>query len=230
MTPVRPQTTVVLAMSADGKIADHQRSPARFGSAADKAHLERQIAQADGVLFGAGTLRAYGTTLPVSTAALLQQRQQQGKPTQPVQIVCSETAQLDPSYRFFSQPVPRWLLSTAAGAQQWAHTTAFEHLVTVPLTPTGLDLQAALTQLHAAGLRRLVVTGGGELVASLLAVNAIDDLWLTVCPLLLGGQTSPTPVAGSGCLAAVAPRLELLSVEAIAHEVFLHYRLHRWED
>ena len=55
---VRPHTTVVLAMSADGKIADVKRSPARFGSAADKAHLEKQVAQVDAVLFGAGTLRA----------------------------------------------------------------------------------------------------------------------------------------------------------------------------
>lgn len=245
MTPVRPHTTVVLAMSADGKIADQRRSPARFGSAVDKAHLERQIAQADGVLFGAGTLRAYGTTLPVSSPALLQQRQQQGKPTQPVQIVCSVRAQLDPTYRFFSQAVPRWLLTTPEGAQAWANRAAseqaaseqaaseeaaFEQMITVPLTPTGLDMQDALTQLYAAGLRRLVIAGGGELVASLLAIDAIDELRLTVCPLLLGGQNAPTPIEGSGYLSDAAPRLELLSVEAIAHEVFLHYRLHRLED
>lgn len=88
----------------------------------------------------------------------------------------------------------------------------------------------ALIQLHTAGLRRLIVAGGGELVASLLAVDAIDELWLTVCPLLLGGQVAPTPVGGDGWLAIAAPRLELLSVKAIAHEVFLHYRLHRSED
>ena len=234
MTPVRPHTTVVLAMSADGKIADQRRSPARFGSAADRAHLEQQIAQADGVLFGAGTLRAYGTALPVSSPALLQQRQQQGQPPQPVQIVCSATAQLDPTYRFFSQSVPRWLLTTPTGAQLWANTAAFEHIMSVPLTATepstGLDMQDALTQFHAAGLRRLVVAGGGELVTSLLAIDAVDELWLTVCPLLLGGQTAPTPIGGSGYLSDAAPRLELLSVAAIAHEVFLHYRLHRLED
>ncbi len=229
MTASRPHTTVVLAMSADGKIADQARSPARFGSAADKAHLEQQVAQADGVLFGAGTLRAYGTTLPISTPTLLQQRQQHGKPAQPVHIVCSATAQLDPTYRFFSQAVPRWLLTTAAGVQRWANTgantAAFEQVITTPLTSEGLDMTDALTQLHALGLRRLIVAGGGELVASLLAVAAIDELWLTVCPLLLGGQAAPTPVGGDGFLAIAAPRLELLSAEAIAHEVFLHYRV-----
>lgn len=44
-------------------------SPARFGSSADKAHMEEQIALADAVLFGAGTIRAYSTTNTNSIAA-----------------------------------------------------------------------------------------------------------------------------------------------------------------
>jgi 5-amino-6-(5-phosphoribosylamino)uracil reductase len=222
-TADRPHTTVVLAMSADGKIADAWRSPARFGSAQDKNHLETQIAQADGVLFGAGTLRAYGSTLRVTHPDLLQQRQQQGKPPQPVHIVCSQSAQLDPSYAFFRQPVPRWLLTTVAQANQLQ--MPFERVVTVNVWDTGLDWVDALRQFRQLGLERLVVIGGGELVASLLTVRGIDELWLTVCPLLLGGRDAPTPVEGMGILEAVAPRLELLGVEAIAQEIFLHYRV-----
>jgi 5-amino-6-(5-phosphoribosylamino)uracil reductase len=220
----RPHITVVLAMSADGKIADAWRSPARFGSAQDKNHLETQIAQADGVLFGANTLRAYGSTLRVTHPDLLQQRQQQGKPPQPVHIVCSQSAQLDPSYAFFRQPVPRWLVTSVAQANQ-PQMPEFERVVTVNMWDTGLDWVDALQQLRRLGLERLVVIGGGELVASLLAVWGIDELWLTICPLLLGGRDAPTPVEGVGVLEAVAPRLELLGVEAIAQEIFLHYRV-----
>ena len=119
MVQHRPHTTVVLAMSADGKIADFRRSPARFGSGADKAHLEKQIAASDAVLFGAGTLRAYGTTLTVSQPTLLQHRIQKGKPTQPVHIVISHSADLNPEINFFRQPIKRWLLTTTAGAISW---------------------------------------------------------------------------------------------------------------
>ncbi|MGL6135978.1 MAG: dihydrofolate reductase family protein, partial [Planktothrix sp.] len=76
----RPQTTVILAMSADGKISDEMRSPARFGSEQDKLHLEQQVAQMDGVLFGAGTLNAYQTTIKINSPKLLKHRKQHGKP------------------------------------------------------------------------------------------------------------------------------------------------------
>jgi len=51
----------------------------------------------------------------------------------------------------------------------------------------------------------------------------VDDLRLTICPLILGGS-APSLVAGSGFLEAVAPQLLLLSAEVIGSEVFLHYR------
>lgn len=225
----RPQTTVILAMSADGKIADAWRSPARFGSETDKRHLQTQIAQADAVLFGANTLRAYGTTLRVTAPELVQQRQQRQLPPQPVQIVCSRSAQLERHYRFFQQPVPRWLLTTPEGAKQW-DAPEFEQILT-PFTAAGsLDWMAAFEQFARRGLGRLVVTGGGELIASLLAVDLIDELWLTLCPLLLGGSAAPTPVTGPGFIAKLAPRLQLLSAQAIDQEVFLHYQLQRQKN
>lgn len=265
----RPYTTVVLAISADGKIADVKRSPARFSSAADKAHLEQQIAAADAVVFGAGTLRAYGTTLKVSHPQLLQQRKQSSLPDQPAQIVVSLQANIDPQLRFFRQPVPRWLLTTSVGAKHWEGRLEFERIIVCEqnlaedkgiwevtliqnnatsstwgnpseqvapkskiqnrIAPS-INWMDALQQLANLGVKRLAVLGGGQLVASMLAVDLIDEFWLTVCPLILGGASSPTPVEGMGFDAALAPRLELISVQTKDGEVFLHYRLQRSKD
>ena len=228
----RPYTTVVLAISADGKIAEKARSPARFSSATDKAHLEQQIAAADAVLFGAGTLRAYGTTLKVSHPQLLQQRKQSSLPVQPAQIVVSLQANIDPQLRFFRQPVPRWLLTTSVGAKHWKERPEFERIIVCQEKSydSSIDWTNALQQLNSLGVKRLAVLGGGQLVASMLAADLIDEFWLTVCPLILGGASSPTPVEGMGFDAALAPRLELISVQAKDGEVFLHYRLQRSKD
>nr|WP_225938697.1 RibD family protein [Kovacikia minuta] len=223
----RPFVTVILAMSLDGKIADINRNPARFGSAEDKAHLEKQIARSDGVLFGAGTLRAYGTTLRVIQPSLLQERQHQGKPLQPVQIVCSRSALLDPNYPFFRQPVPHWLLTTHRGAQRWQTFPGFEKILVAETATEEIDWQAAFQQLTTLGLKQLAVLGGGELVASLLANGFIDEFWITICPLVLGGKSAPTLVEGLGFLEALAPRLQLLELQTQSDEVFLHYRVVR---
>ncbi|CEJ44167.1 RibD family protein [Umezakia ovalisporum] len=242
----RPHTTVVLAMSADGKIADFRRGAARFGSGADKAHLEKKIAASDAVLLGAGTLRAYGTTLTVSQPILLQHRIKEGKSAQPVHIVITQFADLNPEIKFFQQPIERWLLTTTMGARSWQKRHQILHSTGLTLpqkcppkfdqimafdTPTGnVDTSAALQHMASLHITRLAVLGGGELVASMLQSDLIDELWLTVCPLILGGASAPTPVEGVGFLSELAPRLELLEVHQVEQEVFLHYRLQRPAD
>lgn len=211
--------TAVLAMSADGKIADFQRSPARFSSQADIKHLEAEIANVDGVLFGGGTLRAYGASLPVHCSQLLQQRRSQGLPEQPLQIVWSPSGHFDPHLRFFQQPVPRALLTTSQGAAGWSQPY-FSKIWEMPSTGGWMQ---ALRLFEQAGLRRLALLGGGRLVAALLAEDCIDELVLTVCPLLLGGETAPTPVDGQGFLASAAPRLKLHSCRVDDQEIYLRY-------
>ncbi|RMH73505.1 MAG: RibD family protein [Cyanobacteria bacterium J007] len=223
--PNRPHTTVVLAMSADGKIADARRSPVLFGSPHDKAHLERQVALADAVLGGAGTLRTGGTAMRVLDPDLLDERQSRGKPPQPVQIVASGSGNIDPDLPFFQQPIPRWLVSTQAGATLWRDRPGFDRLLVAEGNDREIDWAIALAAMAELGIERLAVLGGGQLVGSLLSADVLDELWLTVCPLLVGGMAAPTPVDGEGLLATEAKRLELLDVRQIEGELFLHYRL-----
>jgi 5-amino-6-(5-phosphoribosylamino)uracil reductase len=225
MAQHRPHTTVVLAMSADGKIADFRRSPARFGSEVDKAHLEKQIAASDAVLLAAGTLRAYGTTLTVSHPTLLQHRIQDGKPAQPIHIVITHSGNLNPEIKFFQQPIKRWLLTTTAGASVWQGRSEFEKILVFETSTGKTDTVAALQHLASIHITRLAVLGGGQLVASMVSLDLIDEFWLTICPLILGGATAPTPVEGQGFLSQLSLRLNLLEVSTIEQEVFLHYQV-----
>ena len=220
----RPKTTVILAMTADGKIADFQRNAARFGSDIDKNHLEKQISLVDGVIFGAGTLRAYGTTLTVRNTELLAQRKQENKPSQPINIVVSASGKIADNLRFFSQPVPHWLITTEEGTKN--DTSNFEKVLTFSPEETGkINLVAAFKHLKEIGLNNLAILGGGELVASCLEENLIDEFCLTLCPYILGGKTAPTPVEGKGLLSKHSQKLELLSLEQIEQEIFLHYKV-----
>ncbi len=219
----RPHTTVVLAISADGKIADTARSAAAFSSNIDRAHLERQVAIADAILFGAGTLRAHGSAMSLSNSELIAQRRQQQKPPQPIQIVCTRSGNIPDDIRFFQQKIPRWLLTTEAGAGRWKSKEDFVEIIT-PTTPEGeIHWEKALQTLSEKGINHLAVLGGGELIAALFEQHLLDELWLTVCPILFGGKNAPTPIEGIGLSAEKAKQLTLLSVETIDQEIFVHY-------
>uniref|UniRef100_UPI00187FDA1D RibD family protein n=1 Tax=Microcoleus sp. LEGE 07076 TaxID=915322 RepID=UPI00187FDA1D len=90
-----------------------------------------------------------------------------------------------------------------------------------------IDWIDAFQQLASLGIKQLAILGGGKLVASVLAAGLVDEFWLTVCPLILGGADAPTPVEGKGFLADLAPKLQLLAVKQVGQEVFLHYKVDR---
>lgn len=219
----RPYITVILAMSIDGKIADFNRSPAKFASGTDKLHLQTQIATTDAVMLGRGTLNAYGTSVLIRASPLLQQRTEEGKPPQPIHIICSGAGTLDPTLPFFSQPIRRWLLR-GAGSKITA-SPPFDQVLTIPTDAEGnFNWQQGLSQLKSLGINRLAVLGGGHLISSLITIDSVDEFWLTICPLILGGKQAPTPVDGPGFPTELAPQVQLVTVNTIDNEVFLHYR------
>ena len=223
---LRPQTTVILAMSADGKIADTERNAARFSSKQDLEHLEEQISLVDGVVFGAATLRVYQTALPVKTAQLVEMRLARGQSAQPVQIVCTGSGRLERSWQFFKQDIPHWAITTEEGLSQLP-VELFEQVIVArkSLSESKIDWLSVMPKLWNLGIKSLGVLGGGELVASLIELDLVDEFWLTVCPVILGGKNSPTPVDGANSLQKTGQKLQLLSVKEVAGEVFLHYRV-----
>ena len=65
--------------------------------------------------------------------------------------------------------------------------------------------------------------GGGILVADLFAARAVDELYLTVVPRILGGVAAPTLVAGAGFDPDQIPDAKLASLEREGDELYLRY-------
>ncbi|OKH13799.1 RibD family protein [[Limnothrix rosea] IAM M-220] len=220
----RPQLTAIVAMSVDGKIADRRRSPARFGSAVDKAHLEEQIAAMDAVIFGANTLRAYGTSLSIRKPQLLARRKRWGKPPQPIHFVCSASGAIAADLRFFEQPIPRGLITTPTGKQAWLTSEKFSQIIELDSCQNWLPV---LNKLQNQGIKKIGLLGGGELIGSFVDQDLIDEYCITLCPLVLGSKMAPTWCGGSGFLEAFSTKLELLSTKVVASEIFIRYRVVR---
>jgi 5-amino-6-(5-phosphoribosylamino)uracil reductase len=214
----------VLAVSLDGRLAPASGGAAQLGGPGDRRALEEALAWADGALVGAETLRRHGTTCLIHHPDLLEARIAAGRPAQPIAIAASRSGDLAPDLPFFRQPLERWLLRAAPAQAPPGSLPA----------PAGftrhLELstwQAALQELGRLGLGRLAVLGGASLAAALLRENLLEELQLTLCPLLLGGSHSWLPLGGPlGAPPGVPSRWQLVEQRPLGgSELLLRYRL-----
>ena len=83
-----------------------------------------------------------------------------------------------------------------------------------------------LDRLAARGVETLLVEGGGDLVFQFLAADALDEMHVTLCPLVVGGA-APSLADGIGFDRADVRRLQLVASDVEGDEIFLHYRVRR---
>ena len=192
-TSLRPFVRLVLAISLDGRLAPPEGGAAQLGSEGDRSALEQALAWGDACLIGAGTLRAHQCTCLIRNPQLLEQRRSEGRAEQPAAVVVSRSPDFASTWRFFDQPLQRWLLAPEPvdqGFDRW-----------FPLAPTWPE---RLEALGAAGIQRLVLLGGAQLSADLLQADCVDALQLTLVPQLLGGCFNWLPCTDVPLPAAMA--------------------------
>ena len=129
----------------------------------------------------------------IRSPQLLEQRRSEGRTEQPAAVVVSRSPDFSSAWRFFNQPLQRWLLAPEPvdqGFDRW-----------FPLAPTWSE---RLQALGAAGIQRLVLLGGAQLSADLLQADCVDALQLTLVPQLLGGRFSWLPCTNAPLPAALA--------------------------
>lgn len=225
MTPNdRPFVLVNMAMSADGKIATTDRSVTSFGSRVDHDNLYRLRATADAILCGARTAGTPGVTLNSGAMRFVRARKRQGLAPQPLRVIASGRAGLDPAAELFDGTTPPPVVLVTESAPRKAVQTLRERgAEIVVFGRRELDLGAALRWLHQErGIRRLVGEGGAELNEALFRAGLVDELHVTLCPCLIGGRSAPTIADGAGVARlAEATRLRLERVRRVGEELFL---------
>lgn len=190
----RPWMLCKWAMTLDGKTAA-PTGEARWISgepARRKTHELR--ARCDGVMVGFRTAQIDDPELTVRLVT--------GK--QPVRIVVDPLGEIDDDSNLVrtARKAPTWLLAGEdVDPRRSGHLQDLGvQVVHVPTAegPRRLHLGRAFAELKRRGLRRVLVEGGGGLVAQMFAWNCVDQVLAFVAPKIIGGRFSPTPVAGDG--------------------------------
>jgi 5-amino-6-(5-phosphoribosylamino)uracil reductase len=212
------RVTVVCAISLDGKLANASRGPVRFPSARDRARLHALRDTADALIVGASTIRAEDPPL-LPTEARSKERVARGKRSFPVRAVFSRTLDL-PIGRALARVDGAPLYVFTEGVPDAGKKARLEQAgvrVCIASTREALEVLAREEQVE-----RVLCEGGGVLNASLLEADVVDEMELTLCPVVLGGTGAPTLVDGPGL--AELKRAKLVAHEVTPEgEVFLRY-------
>ncbi len=220
------QTTLILGMSADGKIIGEDTNAPPNNFPLDSAHVEYQTSLADLILIGAGTIRSEKTTFTIRNPELLAARQFRGQSPQPITGIVSHSLNMSSTLPAFSQELERWIFTTKTSLENSSNAVSLaEKAELLAFGNTDLDWEQVYNLIAERGIRKVVVLGGGDLAASLIKAERIDDWWLTIWPAIYGGAQAKTPVEGVGFMPRSAPRLELIETRQVGSELFLHYRI-----
>ena len=175
----RPAVRLNMIASVDGATAVSGVSGS-LGGAADRQLFSVLRSLADAVLVAAGTLRA----------------EQYGPGTLPIAVV-SRSCHLDWRSPFFTQATHRPVVITVADAPE-ANRAAAETVADVVIAGTDhVDLSVAIQALGQRGVRSVLAEGGPSLNDQLAAAGLLDELCLTVSPMLVGGDAKRI-LSGSG--------------------------------
>ncbi|MCB1298243.1 MAG: pyrimidine reductase family protein [Microthrixaceae bacterium] len=195
-----------------------------LGGEGDRRLMQVLRSMCDVVLVAAGTVRAEGYGGLRLETVDASWRESQGLPAQPRLAMVSRSLDVGVEHPFFTEATTRPIVVTcaAAPAQRRAALAAVADVLVCG--DDAVDLAEALAQLAELGLTQVLCEGGPHLFGELAEAELVDEVCLTLSPLLVGGS-APRIVQG-----APERGRELRLVHALSDEdgfVFLRYRAAR---
>ena len=212
----RPEIILVIASSLDGRIAFPQGGETHLGSKYDKQLLNKSLTKVDATLFGSGTLKAHQSTFLIRKNHFLKNRQEI-LANQPISVIAGNSENFSKSWRYFKQPIRRWLISSNRIIKDskvnfdkilfyensWLHT---------------------LNILKKEGIKRIALLGGAKLIESFFKEDLIDEIKITICPKLIGGQYTWIPFKEKNEIFNFDNRWKIKMTKVLkTSEVFIHY-------
>jgi riboflavin-specific deaminase-like protein len=225
MSPVqRPRIILNFAMTVDGKVSTAKPTPSGFTSAFDKHRLLEIRSLGDALMVGKNTLQIDQMSMGLPDEALRRARVQRAQAEYPIRVIISNSGDLPTDLNIFNHRFsPIVIYSTTrmpATTQAELRAKAELHLSNVD----PLSLREVLNDLYEKHqVRALVCEGGPQLAKALAELDAVDELFLTIAPLVAGGTNAPGVLGAPGTFLPSSRIYRLKSMKVEAAECYLHY-------
>lgn len=219
----RPYTFMLVAVSLDGKISPkrHPGQPNPVGpSLIDEEIMELHNAQrtdVDGIMVGLNCILLDDSRLTLRN----------NRARNPIRIVLDGLAEIPLTARVLNKDATT-IIAVTADAPPAKVATFKKHGAYIVTAGHGkyVDLPSLMNILHKQfGIRRLVVEGGGTVHRSMIAAGLYDEIRLIICPFVIGGSTSITPVERSAFWPrGKVPRYRLDKADILGDYLYIVYK------
>lgn len=220
----RPYTVLSCCLSLDGYLDDSSQERLVLSSDADLDRVDGLRADSDAILVGAATIRSDNPRLLVRDEGRIAQRVAAGRPATPTKVTVTALAKLDPGAAFFTEGDTDRLVyctsDTVTEAQE-----ALGRVATVVDGGGRLQMRRVVEDLHARGVRRLLVEGGATVLSQFLADDLADELQVAVAPFFVGDSAARRFVDDGQYPWTAGRRARLVGTRVLDDVVLLRYAL-----
>ena len=181
----RPYTLLSCSMSIDGFIDGAGESRLLLSNELDFDRVDEVRAGVDAILVGATTVRNDNPRLLVRDPDRRRARVDRGLPEHPIKVTVTQRGRLETAQRFFAHDgSDKLVYACSRVAGELARRLGDVSEIIDAGDPVRMvDLTS---DLHARGVRRLMVEGGGAVHTQFLAEDLVDELQLVVAPFFVG--------------------------------------------
>ncbi|MDG6995031.1 MAG: 2,5-diamino-6-(ribosylamino)-4(3H)-pyrimidinone 5'-phosphate reductase [Nitrososphaerota archaeon] len=188
-TPRRPYVILNAAMTLDGKIAT-RTGDSRISSKSDLKELHKLRSSVDAITIGVGTQLKDNPRLTVRRV----------KGSSPIKIVVDSLARTPPNARIFSTTKVEKVILAVSKSAPSMRVNALERAGAKVLKcgVRKVDLKGLLQALYRMGIKHILLEGGGNLNWSMLESKLVDEIRVTIAPMIVGGKKAITLAEGAG--------------------------------
>jgi 2,5-diamino-6-(ribosylamino)-4(3H)-pyrimidinone 5'-phosphate reductase len=212
----RPYVIINCAMSADGKIATPAGKQLRISNEEDIKRMYSLRNSSDAVLVGVNTVLSDNPKLTVKETYI-------SNPKNPIRVILDTHCRTKPDALAVDNQAKTIIIKNGKCDRIYSENV---EVIQCDVDYEGLiDIQKMLDILYNKGIKKLLVEGGSTVIWNFLKHGLVDDFFIYIGPIIIGGKYTPSVADGEGIDENNAISMKIVDMKRFGEGILVHYQL-----